>query len=262
MKKIENIIQVLDENRRTWDSPVTILEYHYHSLENDPGYVAWLMENGDVGDYGVLPEPFKTELEGRLAEESYIVLSYGGESILITHREKFQEMPLAEVYDRHGGQIGHVGAGDMLVITSKELAAQLNENFEGFYDGSTGNTRPWQDLDELHADQYAEEFEFAVGQDPAGFEFEPLMVLGHTYWNGHNWETWVINSLETDCHEDATELHPEEYQEILKEFCQRDMRNEHTFHASEWMKNGKYIFSKSFMYGETWYWSVEFPPER
>lgn len=52
MKNIDNKIQTLKESYKEVEDVITLREYAENQKQSDPGFIRWLLNNGDLDDFG------------------------------------------------------------------------------------------------------------------------------------------------------------------------------------------------------------------
>lgn len=111
----------------------------------------------------------------------------GGRTWEAVRQEWFDWMPMSEVYTDYGQQVGHYNAGDSLEIITPGAAALANEKYRELNDEEDDI---YNVGDIITAYDDFDLFEELLGEE--GFEHYYVEVLGHTYWDGHNFKTITL----------------------------------------------------------------------
>jgi hypothetical protein len=148
---------------------------------------------------------------------------------------KFEEMPLANVYDQYGQILGHFDAGDYIECLSQEC-----RHFAHEFNSSNYNTISAYD----NWDWFQEIINSSELVQGIDYELEQTTVTGFTYWNGHNWQSIVLDCIEYPSGWEIVEnpelenLSFENMETILKNGYGTDYRvGNHKISTSNWQES-------------------------
>lgn len=116
-------------------------------------------------------------------------------------KDRIEMLNVSDAYDQYGQQISSSDAGDYIEILTQEAAQVANEVWNDPFaneDDPNSFLEKFTIGDYISAYDYRLEFDEVITQckENVDYEIHKTQFEGFTYWDGHNWKSIVVSSID------------------------------------------------------------------